>query len=193
MANITRIKTVWSNFPGAPGYSSFYYNGAEDPTVASGAAGVVHDFWNAIKGLVPVGLQWQIQGVADIIDPATGHIVDQISITQPPFVQATANGTYSGTSGGLVDWLTTVYRGGRRVRGRTYIVPLGANTYGDDGSLIAATVNTLQTAANDFLAGTDGANVVYSRPTPAHPVGTASQITAATVPDLAVVMRSRRT
>lgn len=193
MANIVRFRTIWSNFPGAPGYTNWYVSGAEDPTVAAGAASAAHDFWDAIKAMLPTGTALQVQGVADVINDATGELAGQVSYTPPAQVTGTGPGAYSGASGALVDWLTLTYRNGRRVRGRSYIVPVISQYYENNGSLTAAGISTLTGAATSLLAALDGSMRVWSRPTPTHPTGASSVITAATVPDLAVVMRSRRT
>ena len=193
MANIVRFRTIWNNFPGAPGYTNLYVSGAEDPTVAATTASALRDFWVAIDGLIPTGTQLQVQGTADVIEDTTGQIVDQVSFTTPTPVTATGAGAYSGTSGALIDWLTSTYRNGRRVRGRSYIVPIVASAYDTNGSLLTGTITTLTGAAQAWLAATDGASVVWSRPTATHPVGGSSVINSSAVPDLAVVMRSRRT
>lgn len=193
MANIVRFRTIWSNFPGAPGYSNMYVSGAEDPTVAAGAASAIHDFFDAVRVYVPSGTTLQVQGVGDIIDDATGQITGQVSFTQPASSAGSGTGVYSGASGVLVDWLTATYRNGRRVRGRTYIVPVTSTAYDSNGSIATGVLNAVTSAATTLLAALDGSMVVWSRPTAAHPTGGSSVITGATVPDLAVVMRSRRT
>lgn len=193
MATIYRVKAVWTNFPGAPGYSNFYGTGSGDPVVAATWAAAIAQFFSSIKALLPIGTTITVPGSEDELNSDNGQITDQIAFTAPAPVVGTGSGSFSGTSGGLVSWQTAAFRGGRRVRGRTYLVPLVNTSYDTTGSLGTTTIATIQAAANAYLSAVDGTGIVYSRPTPANPVGAASVIAVAQVPDLAVVMRSRRT
>jgi len=91
-----------------------------------------------------------------------------------------------------VNWRTNDYRFGRRIRGRTFMVPLNSNAYEGDGTLSTAARGDLQTFADTMVSGTGGAEFgVWSRPRNGAG-GVFATVTSGTVPDMAAVLRSRR-
>ena len=81
--------------------------------------------------------------------------------------------------------------GGRRIQGRTFLVPLVASAFDSTGTISTAALATLQTAANGLVAYDTIDPVVWKRPTP-FTVGSFATITEARIPDMAAVLRSRR-
>lgn len=98
----------------------------------------------------------------------------------------------------MVRWNTAGIVNSRRVRGRTFIVPVVNHVYAADGTLDTPDITTLQTAADAFIAASGSTPQVWSRPFPGSAndptprVGTAHNITTAVVPDKAVVLTTRR-
>jgi hypothetical protein len=90
----------------------------------------------------------------------------------------------------MVRWQTSGIVNGRRVKGRTFLVPLINTTYGS-GVIGAGTVSAIQSAADTFVASAGADMRIWHRPT-AGAGGIAYPITAAVVPNLATVLRSRR-
>lgn len=190
---ITRITAVWQGFRGAPGYSNFFFGGAfEDETSVAAAAGAVRSFFFAVRPHLPVDVSVAIQPVADIIDEANGNITSQLDFDSPDTVTGGGTGGYSAATGAVVNWNTAAYKNGRRIRGRTFLVPLAAASFDSQGDLDNATLGDLR-SATDYL--TSGASplpfVVWSRPT-GGAGGSAEPVVSATVPDLGAVLRSRR-
>ena len=184
---ILRIRSTWQNWPGAPGITDFYTN---DLTVATYVP-VVRSFWDAIKALLPNGISIQVSGAADEINEVNGQLVGSQSTTTPAAVLGTAAGAYAGASGAVVNWNTSGVISGKRVRGKTFLVPLvGVND--TSGSLTTGTITSLQTAAAGLITGFGGTLVVFARPRE-FTGGQAHVVTSASVPDLAAVLRSRRT
>lgn len=196
MVALNRVRVGWTNWPGAPGVSTFY--------LASSTTNVtpLRTFFTAIKDLMPAGLTTDVPNSGDVIDTATGHITGGwVGSGGGTSVSGTASQAYSGASGALVRWQTDGILNGRRLVGRTYFVPMAQGVYANDGSLSGTTQTTLGTAATALITALAGALIIYGPPRdtgtngPTDP-GKAAQwgsITAATVPDLAAVMRSRRT
>jgi hypothetical protein len=192
MPNINRVRCAWTNFPGAPGLSTFYLaDGSTDVTA-------IKTFFNAFKDDLPQGTVVTIPQAGDQIDVGTGKIVGSWSGTGGgTALSVPAASAFSGSSGAMVRWQTGSVINGHRLSGRTYVVPIRGSDYDTNGSLSSAFTTTLQNAANALL-GTLGANfLVYHRPqntTPSNPgsPGSVAAVTSALVPDLAVVMRSRR-
>lgn len=190
---ITRITALWQGFRGAPGYSNFFFGGApgteEDARLAAVA---VRNFFFEFNVHIPTGVTISIQPTADIILEASGAIQEQIDFEAPPNVTGAGSGGYSAASGAVVNWNTGAYRNGRRVRGRTFIVPLASASYDANGDLDNAALSDLRDGAAILAGGTTSMPfVVWSRPRSTDP-GSAEPVTSATVPDLGAVLRSRR-
>lgn len=196
MPVINRVRVSWTNFPGAPGLSTFYLS-AGSTNVAP-----ILTFFTAIKDLFPLNLTFQVPSTGDAIDSATNKIVGGWAGSGGGSASSVhTSNSYSGTSGALVHWSTGAVLNGRRLAGRTYLVPIAGDQYFTDGSLTGTCQTTIQNAANAMITALTPALQVYGPPRdagtngPGDP-GKASIISpaiAGTVPDLAVVMRSRRT
>lgn len=186
---LARVNCAWQNWPGAPGVSTFYL----DPTPAQATIDSIRTFFNALVGLLPVGLTITVPSSGDEISESTGDLTGVWSVATPPaVVTGTANAAYSGVSGAVVHWLTQGVVVNRRVRGRTFLVPLTQGAYDTAGSLSTATISTIKTAADALVAANPGLINVWSRPRPGLS-GTQNAVTSTRVPDLAVSLRSRRT
>jgi hypothetical protein len=150
-------------------------------------------FFDGIKALFPTGLTFQVPSSGDIINQGSGALTGAWSVgTTPAVVTATGGtGTYAGNAGAVIHWLTPDLFNGRRLRGRSFLVPLVSSGFENNGSLSAATISTISTAATTFLAAVPGMWNVWHRPRPGFGGGNGT-IDAFRVPDLAVSLRSRR-
>jgi hypothetical protein len=186
MANLNKIPVVWSGGPGMPGVSIFYSDSVSGPPL--GALGA---FFTAIKASFPTGLSWTIPGSGDVLDSSTGVLNGSWSAAGGSTVAASGAATsYAGAAGAFVRWQTSGIVNGRRVKGRTFLVPLISSVYAS-GVIQTGTVSAFQSAANTFVASAGADMRIWHRPT-AGAGGIAYPITAAVVPNLATVLRSRR-
>lgn len=190
---ITRITAVWSGFRGAPGYSNFHFAGdGTDSLGLDSAAEAVHSFFEAFRIRLPTSVSIQIQPTAEVIDEASGQILGSYDITELDPVTGGTSSMYSAATGAVVNWNTQAYRNGRRIRGRTFLVPLTSNSFDSQGDLATETLTSLRNGA-EFLAS--GASVlpfvVWARPINGSG-GTAEPVRSFNIPDLGAVLRSRR-
>lgn len=182
---LNRVRVLWQNFPGAPGYSNHYVSSA----VASQSE--IRAFYDAVKGFMPSGMTIQVPSNGDQIEEATGQITGAWSGTAQGIVTCTGTGNYPGSAGACVNWKSNAVVHGRRPMGRTYLVPLTTGSFETNGSIAAATLTAITTAANLLITNLVDGLKVWNRPTPTRAGGQATVISAS-VPDLAVVLRSRR-
>lgn len=190
---ITRITAVWGNFRGAPGYSNFYLTGGPLPEAEIETAAVaLRNFFSALVNLLPEGVTITIRGSAETIDEASGQITGQVDFSPPSQVTGAGTGGYSAASGAVINWNTTDYNNGRRVRGRTFFVPLTATSYDSNGDITNNSLVALREESQNLIEGF-GPNpmVVWSRPV-GGAGGSAHVVTNSSVPDLGAVLRSRR-
>lgn len=190
---ITRITAQWNGFRGAPGYSNFFFDDALAGAPAVEAAAVaVATFFEDISSRIPTGTSITIQPTADVLDEASGQITSVIDFSAPPSISGGNSGGYSAATGAVVNWNTSDYVNGRRVRGRTFIVPLGSSVFDGAGDLTSVSLSQIRTAAETLIGTTlDAPMCVWHRPVNGSG-GSAHVISSATVPDLGAVLRSRR-
>lgn len=192
MAIIQRVRISWTGFLGGPGVSTFYFSETAVPN--SG----LRTFFNGVSTYLPNVVTINFPQAGDKIESTTGEIVGGWTAgPTTPVTGQVAAGPYSGASGACVDWLTNSIVGGRRPMGRTFLVPLAANAYQSDGTILEAARTALTSDAVNLVAAFTPNMLVWSKPKedPAGVVirpGAASPVVGARVPDLAVVLRSRR-
>jgi hypothetical protein len=192
MATMNRVKVIWSGFTGAPGYSNYFFDA---PTTDMGA---LKTFLTACNSYWNNNVILNVPTSGDQIDSSTGQITGVWTGTNGGNV-AGFGGTaaYSGSSGFLVNWKTSTIIAGRRVQGRTYFVPGSANVYQTDGTIIESARTTILNAANAMIASYGTNLKIFARPfagagvKPARP-GASATVVGCFVPDIAAVMRSRR-
>lgn len=188
-----RVTAQWSGFPGAPGYTNlFFMAGGGLITDAQQVVDRVRTAFGNLVPLFPSSMNIQIQAEVPVIDEDTGIITEFRTVTPPASIGGGGTGSYSGPSGAVVTWRTNDLRNGRRIRGRTFLVPLAGSAFDAQGSLNSGSLIAINAFADELIGGDlDSELVVWSRPTGGSG-GVAATVTSATVPDLAAVLRSRR-
>lgn len=187
MSILERVKITWTGMPGGPGVTQLYFR---DAPIARAALGTWIEAW---KYLIPSNTTLTIQAEGDRVDVPTGAIVGLWSGGAPIVKVGTgAAGSYFAGGGACINWVTGTVVAGRRIKGRTFIVPMTALAY-DNGTLVDTTVSALQNASTALLADTNVAMEIVRRPTaPGLADGTSGLISAAVVRDKQAVLRSRR-
>jgi hypothetical protein len=181
MGDFNKVVTQWNGFPGAPGFTTMYFDGASTPPLAA-----LQTFWTACKNLLPVTVTLQVANSGVSIDLATGKPDGTwTSGVQAPIVGTGAN-AYAAPAGAEVEWKTGQFSNGREIRGKTFIVPIIIAAYQTDGTIADTNRDAVTTAATALLAATPKIGV-WSRK--AHQWQTA---TSAKCLDKVVVLRSRR-
>lgn len=190
MASIMRQTAVWTGFVGAPGYSTFYHQvvGSE---AASSQAGYddIYNFFNALQAQLPATVDINVDTVWQVLDDVTGDVQSEGIVPQGAGAIAGTNGDgYAANSGLAVEWGTAQFLNGRRLRGRTYLVP-AAGQFDTDGTLTSGCVTAVDTAA-DYIVNSSANFVVWHRPVNGAG-GLSRTIATRLVRDHAYVLRSR--
>jgi len=211
MTDIIRVRTVFTGFSGAPGLMTNYFRLTGPGFVvgdAQNAVDRIKDAFTAHHANLPVAFRWTTSGQVDQLKDTNGEVV--FSWTATP---STGTGTSSVSgyapiaSGVLIKWQTGAFVGGRRVVGKTFLVPTGNNTTDTDGTLTTgAAAEWNGWAASMLSEGLTGLHmVVWSRPRAAraagpggHPAalsardGSSYPITSGAANDKLCVLTSRR-
>lgn len=210
MATMIRIKARWSGFTGGPGYSVFYFRdfSATEPVAADATAAMarVRTFFDDIKINLPSTVNIQVESDVEVIEETTGALTDVLAGTPVAVVAGLASPTavYAAAVGAVVTWRTGGIRNNRRIRGRTFLVPLSSTAFASDGTLSAVAVTDLSDAATLLrsAAGTPDLGV-WARPTAikdaaGNPTGAYNAdgiwyvVASHSIPDMGAVLRSRR-
>lgn len=181
-----RLQVRWTGFMGGPGYSNFYFVGGvahSDP---------VHAFFTSLSALMVGNCSVNIPDGGDTFNEATGELTGAWGTPTSRNV-ASQNGpaAYAGGSGACISWNTNSINRGRKIRGRTFLVPLYGGTFDTDGSISAMHLTELNNWVATFAdAGASGLGI-WSRPRLGIG-GLHGPVTGGVVHDLAAVLRSRR-
>jgi hypothetical protein len=198
-----KVKVRWAGFNGAPGWSNFFFDTVDGSfhSSADAAAAVarVRTFFNAVKVRIPSHVTMTIQPDVEVVSAATGEMTDVYGVAAEPAIAGTAAAaSYSAASGMVINWRTAGVRNGRRVRGRTFLVPIAGGAYQSDGTIEPGNLTETAAAASAFVTTASPVKLgVWARPVKDQlgavtAPGEFHQVTSATVPDLAAVLRSRR-
>jgi hypothetical protein len=196
---VYQYRPQWVTENGGAGFSVFHAVTGLSAFSQQAWVDSIQDLFDTVDTFLPQGTGVSFPAEVLNINTANGELVGVNTITPPPSVAGQATGAYSAPTGARIRWATNGIVAGRRVAGTTFLVPLSGTSYDDAGTLATTVVTTTTTAANTYLAAVLGAPVVYSRPFVPEEgddrpprVGTEHPISAATVPDKATVLRSRR-
>lgn len=191
---ITKIQPQWQGWAGAPGVSTFYANGAVTDMSP------IKTFFEAIKGNLPNGVVIKYPATGDLYDEVSGVLTGATAFSALTDTTSSATAQqYSSATGTHVRWVTAGIVAGRKVRGRTFLVPLTSVAFGVNGQISTVSQAQIASAAAALIAGFPALRV-WSRPRPAKagppPVaavdGTIHAVLQGVVPNFATVLRSRR-
>src|SRR4029453_11488130 len=211
MTNILRQVALWNGFPGAPGDTTWYFAGGTTTNVVQ-----MRNFFAAIASLLPSSVTVQVQNTGDVVTAETGVATGSgapggagggpgepgggaeagvaagwWSQASAAVVTGTAGGGYSGPSGVVMRLETGVFVAGRRLRGRSFLVPMAGSIQDTNGTVAATPLGTLNTAAAAAVTASGTSWLVWHRPVGGSG-GSVSPVTSAGIPDKIAVLRSRR-
>jgi hypothetical protein len=167
-------------------------------TETSGVQALLKTFWISCGSLMGGWVTIRVPNSGETFDVATGTLNGTWSEGTVSTATGGGSGGSAGGVGACVGWSTDGIRRGRKVRGRTFLVPLAANVYDSDGTLLSTTVTTLNGAVTTLLGAGASTLQVYARPTPApggigpDTPGQVARITSGLVKDHVSWLRSRR-
>lgn len=190
-----RATWTWSGFSGGPGYTNFHFLDP-DPISQAGidqTAARARTFWNAVKAFLPSTVTITEPTTFEEIDTGTGELLSENTWPGGAPLVGVLVGNYSAAVGACISWNTIGIVNGRKLRGRTFLVPLGSAAFDTAGTLKDADRTTMLNAANAFADASTGIDLaVWHRPQPNGSDGVAAGVTTANITDKTAVLRSRR-
>lgn len=185
-----RYQVTGSTSQGGNIVSTFHVlsGAASDATSRTAMAAALRAFLNTFAAQYPPGTSWSFPSESATINPSTGEVTQWNVLTPPATINGSASGSYAAGVGFRVDWLSTGIQNGRRVKGRTYIVP--AVTFESNGTVTESVRTSALTAAGNLITALNTAGhdlVVYSKVAQA-----AYPVQGALVPDRVAWLRTRK-
>lgn len=184
----------WTGGIGGAGVTIMHWDSSTGSAAdAAEVVGVMNTFATAISAEIPTAVNVQARAEVLVVDPDDGTITSSWTVSPAPTLKAGQSaGVYSRLSGGCINWSTDLFVDSRRVKGRTYIVPVGQGKMQSDGTLDPAFLTEMNTAGVALL-GLDPAFCIWHRPTaPGASDGAIGHVISLRVPDKAIKLSSRR-
>lgn len=194
MPIIMRYKLAWSLPSGGPGVTTlFAMPDTSEQVFADAARAFISDALQVATAhdALPTGCSIQGEAIVDNLEVTDGTLTSAVPVTAPAVIAGNATGSYSAPSGAVITWLTGLVHQGRRVRGRTFLVPIANQQLDTNGTLGSAFLTNLRTAAATYIAGAVNP-AIWARPDPGTTNGAAFSVAAASVADKVAVLTSRR-
>lgn len=185
MVNIHRVRAVWTGFPGAPGVSTFYC--LDGPALRP----LLHGFFEAVNAYIPNSVAIDVEMSGETLNPLSGELVGAWTGTGAQHTVGDSSDSYAAPAGALVHWLTDTVIRGHRLRGRTFLVPWASGAFDQGGTIATVPLAAVREGAEAFVTAAADNLVVWSRPQGGN-AGAYTVVTSSSVPDKAVVLRSRR-
>lgn len=192
---IDEVVLTWTGFPGAPGYTVLHTG------VDQHITDQWRDFLLGIATIIPNTVRVAFPTSGRRISATTG---DQTGVwagpATPDFVGA-GTGVYAGPVGLCLNWATQTLHAAHFIKGRTYIVPLVQAMFSLNGTLDDTTLGVVRGHAGILLGAVDESMRIWSRPIKFKNAadgsdntrnGASGEVKAVSVPDKAIVLRSRR-
>jgi len=194
-----RYKINWTGFIGGPGYTNLHFEDASEDFFTQAdvdAFALKIDTWlDAWAGSIASTVTYLLDPTVEVIDQTTGDLLSFWTATTDTARVGASTGSYAAPAGACLNWYTAGIRNGRRVRGRTFMVPLGGTALQSDGTIDNTKLTALRTATATMIAplNDDAGLGVWSRPSgPEATDGIWHRCTSYTLPDKVAILTSRR-
>lgn len=189
MTTLNRVVVAWSS-PAIVGtaVNVLHFSGAEGDVPPISA---IKAAYGQLSGILANNVTIQIPGSGEQINDTTGELTGVWTATGSGPILGTGTAYSAAGVGGCVTWNTGGIVNGRRLKGRTFLVPLGVQQYDSDGTLQTGTTTALNAYATAMMAS--GPLAVWHRPTSAGAAdGTSYGVLSFRVRDKVAFLSSRR-
>lgn len=180
-------RAIWNVPGGGTGYTVLHFQNTSS-AIAQQQADGTRVFFNALAASFPDDIQ--IEFDSEVLELSLAGVLTAVHpVTPPAQVDGTNTGVYQRAGGARVDWTTGQIVAGRRLTGRTYLVPMASSLFDTEGQITPASITIIQNAANAFISASNswGNLAIWSR---VHQV--VHDVIGASVVPRGTILRSRR-
>lgn len=199
MAELARVRTVITGWPGAPGLSTNYFVDSS-PLGWSNLVDAIREqiklSWDSLAPYIHTNVTATVEKPVDIIEDTTGEILQTVAGDEVYSVTGTSTDPFLPPATAMaVTWRTDGVVAGKHVRGRTYLSPLtnvASSPYGVPSSTFIEDAEAYALEMNDGSANYPLA--IWSRPKTGAGAreGSTHLVTSSVVGTEFAVLRSRR-
>lgn len=201
-----RVRVASAGWAGGPGLNTFYFVATvENANTATTCVDRVHAALLDLDSIWANGHTMQVSGDVDQIDSITGDITNTFSVASPALIGPNTSGLgeMPPATAAQVEWVTSTFLAGRRLRGRAFLSPLNFNMSSQAGTIPVASLAPLENFAGAIVLplSTDPDMVIWRRPRKANathvpPItaraGATGKVTSWRTPTKFAVLKSRR-
>lgn len=201
MARLYRTRVSLTGWQGGPGVNTWYWSAGigANPESDSAALASAHDeiygVYERFKPFMVDEVFMLVEPAVDVIDPATGNILDVI-------IDSTSRDPLSGSDTAeamprnvqlCVNYYTDNFQGGKRLRGRHYIGPVGQSAVDTTGATYGPLITNTPGYYTAMTTGLGIRLAVWHRPTSKGASdGYYGDVTGIRMKDKPATLRSRR-
>ena len=193
MAQIWRVTATWTGGKIGTGFTNFFFS--VNASTAQLSADAMRKFFSdsySIGAFLPTGITISFPSVVDTIEATNGQLTSNTPITKPADIVGSDGTRYAAVAGACATWRTGDFVAGHRVRGRTFLVPVGGGALQSDGTLDSTFLGFV-TGAGATLVAAAPEFVIWRRPSSTAAANGSTHIVAAcTVSDKTAYLTSRR-
>lgn len=143
----------WSGSRIGQGFTVFNLNGtdASTSTEINAAAAAIRKWFQSFQATIPDDVTISFPSEILVKDPSTMELEGVKAVTAPANVTGSFSSSYAANAGRLVKWQTGQVLGGRRITGRTFLVPSGG-IFDVNGNVSGTVIGTDATAHTTLLS-----------------------------------------
>jgi hypothetical protein len=194
-----RVKINWTGFVGSPGYTNLNFehivDGAWTQPEVDAAVAKAQTWLTAQRAYFPPAVTTGIDPAVSEHNEQTGEVESFWQVTPNTAVAGTSASTnFTSGAGYCITWSTAGVRNGRRVRGRTFVVPVSSSSFEADGSLANANRTAWLAQATTLAGDSDNVRLGIFAHTPGAliPDGGIYDVIGASIRDRPAFLTSRR-
>jgi len=161
---VAQYRVFWDTAGGGRGFSILHFNEPESSVEAQNIAGVVGEVYTTWAATMPNNNVLTFDTEVLVMSDA-GELLNTFPVEPHAAVVGSSANEFARAAGARVDWATNDIVAGRRVRGRTFIVPIASSGFDAEGLLDDSTVNQLGVGALQLITDAEDtpAFVIWSR------------------------------
>lgn len=160
MTTLNRVLVSWAG-PQVVGLAAnvLHFSGSDSAVPVA----AIRSAYAQLAGILPAGLTITVPTTGDQINDTTGDLVGVWNATGGGVAAGSASASAAAGVGACVSWQTGGIVNGRRLRGRTFIVPLARDVFDGTGKVFSGSLTSLEAFATALQAS--GPLAVWHRPT----------------------------
>jgi len=182
---VDRVRIAITGGPGGNGVTTLYFK--EGPV----AQPAVVDFAEGLANDLPNDCQLLVSNFGDTINQETGEIVGTWTGGTTTAFVGLQSGAWTAGVGFRVQWRTAGIVAGRRVVGKSFLVPKASSCFDTSGAPTTTSLGGTGTIAQALIDDTPGNMVVWSRPSGSR-LGSIHNVVEPFVPPQGAFLRTRR-